>query len=101
MWVMVMFDLPVDSREKRHIYTKFRKWLLEDGFMQMQYSIYIRPCPTEENAAVHRARVRDKTPNEGHVRVLTFTDKQFGRMEVYFGKTAREVEKQPDQLSFF
>lgn len=101
MWVMVMFDLPVDSRERRHVYAKFRKWLLQDGFMQVQYSVYARPCPSEENAAMHRGRVRDKTPSEGHVRVLTFTDKQYGRMEIYIGKRPGEPEKQPEQLSFF
>lgn len=101
MWVLVMFDLPVETREKRHIYVKFRKWLLENGFRQMQYSVYYRSCMSEENAAMHRARVKDQVPDEGHVRILTFTDKQFGRMEVFFGKCPKEAEKPPDQLSFF
>ncbi len=69
--------------------------------MQMQLSSYIRPCTSEENAAVHRERVKSSIPTEGHVRVLTFTDKQFGRMEVHFGKTEKNPEKPPDQLSFF
>lgn len=98
---MVMFDLPVDSRERRHVYSKFRKWLLADGFLQIQYSVYARPCASEESADVHRQRVRAKVPSEGQVRVLTFTDKQFGRMEVYFGKIERKPEQQPAQLSFF
>lgn len=101
MWVMVMFDLPVGTTDQRRVYAKFRKWLMEDGFIQLQYSVYARPCPSEENAVVHCERVRKKVPREGQVRVLRFTDKQFGRMEVYFGKIERAAEKQPEQLTFF
>ncbi len=101
MWVMVMFDLPVDSREKRHDYSVFRKRLVANGFLQLQYSVYARPCMSDENAQAHRERIQRHLPPEGQVRILLFTDKQFERMEVFQGKTRSEVEKQPEQLSFF
>lgn len=101
MWVMVMFDLPVLTKLNRKDYSRFRKRLLENGFNRLQYSVYARPCPSEENAGVHRKRVERCLPPEGQVRILLFTDKQFERMEIFFGKMPTGVEQQPQQLSFF
>jgi CRISPR-associated protein Cas2 len=53
MWVMVMFDLPVGSKEDRKNYSQFRKKLLENGFRIMQYSVYARPCFTDETAETY------------------------------------------------
>ena len=35
MRVIVMFDLPVITEKERKIATKFRKYLLDDGFRMM------------------------------------------------------------------
>lgn len=101
MWVMVMFDLPVDTKLARRRYADFRKLLLKDGFLQLQYSVYARPCPTDENASVHRKRVEHAIPVEGQVRIIMFTDKQFERMAVFNGKIRDWPESQPDQFTFF
>ncbi|MCC6403225.1 MAG: CRISPR-associated endonuclease Cas2 [Fimbriimonadaceae bacterium] len=101
MWVLVMFDLPVETTEQRRRYARFRKDLLKDGFDRMQYSVYARPCPSDENATVHRKRIEDRVPSEGQVRIIMFTDKQFERMEVFYGKLTVPPEKPPEQLSFF
>ena len=84
---MAMFDLPVDTKAARKRYAQFRKFLLEDGFTMMQFSVYVRHCPSEENASVHSNRIERKVPPDGEVRILTFTDKQFERMRIFWGKT--------------
>jgi CRISPR-associated protein Cas2 len=96
-----MFDLPVDTKEARKSYTNFRKALLNDGFVMLQFSVYARHCPSEENAVVHERRVRTFLPEDGEVRLLKITDKQFERMKVFYGKTRKSTEKSPEQLSFF
>ena len=96
-----MFDLPVDTKKSRKAYAQFRKKLLKDGFTQMQYSVYIRHCASEENAAVHVGRVERSVPDDGEVRVLTITDKQFERMRVFWGKKRRKPEPPPPQLELF
>jgi len=58
MWLVVLFDLPVDTRRARREYARFRKALLKDGFTRMQYSVYVRHCASQENAAVHAQRVK-------------------------------------------
>ena len=101
MWLFAMFDLPVDTKKKRKRYAQFRRVLLHDGFSMLQYSVYARYCASEEAAAVHRHRIRAVLPPEGYVRVLTVTDRQFGKMESYVGKSSEPTEKPPTQLVLF
>lgn len=101
MWVMVLFDLPTDTKKARREYTRFRSSLKKDGFTMLQFSVYGRACPSEENATVHESRVRRNLPPAGQVRVLTLTDKQFARMRIYYGKNLEKTEKPVEQLSFF
>jgi CRISPR-associated protein Cas2 len=101
MWVVTMFDLPTDTRAARRAYAQFRKGLLLDGFTRMQYSVYIRHCASEENANVHFLRVERIVPDDGEVRVLTITDKQFERMRCFWGKLRKPPEHAPLQLELF
>ncbi len=101
MWVIAMFDLPVDTKEARRAYASFRKSLLKDGFTRLQYSVYVRHCASEENADVHTQRVQTHLPGDGEVRVLTITDKQFERMRVFWGKMRKPPEPPPKQLELF
>jgi len=101
MWVVVMFDLPTDTKAARRAYTQFRKKLLIDGFARMQYSVYIRHCASEENANVHVQRVEHSVPDDGEVRAICITDKQFERMRVFWGKRRKPPEQPPQQLELF
>lgn len=101
MWLVVMFDLPTDTKKARRNYTIFRKQLLEDGFTQMQYSVYTRHCASDENAAVHTRRVEAFLPPDGEVRLLKITDKQFERMRIFWGKKRQAVAPPPAQLELF
>ena len=101
MWVIVMFDLPTDTKPARREYAQFRKNLLSSGFQLMQYSVYLRPCPSRENAEVHTNRVRAYLPQDGEVRILTVTDKQFERMQIFWGNNRRAIEQPPSQLELF
>ena len=101
MWVIAMFDLPTDTPKARKAYSRFRKDLLNDGFTMMQYSVYVRHCASIENARVHAGRMGRRVPAAGEVRFLTITDRQFGRIEVYAGKSRQAAPSPPAQLEFF
>lgn len=92
MWVLVFFDLPTDTKKERKAAADFRKRLISDGFVMFQFSIYMRHCPSAENAAVHVKRVKSILPSLGQVGILTITDKQFGAMELF---TENKVQKPP------
>lgn len=101
MWVIAMFDLPTDTQSARRAYTKFRNNLLNDGFTMMQYSVYVRHCASIENAKVHTARMGRRVPSAGEVRFLTITDRQFGRIATYVGRTRVGQPSPPAQLELF
>ena len=101
MWVVVLFDLPTDTKAARKQYTKFRKRLLDDGFTMMQYSVYMRHSASDENAQVHVNRIKSGLPNDGEVRIIKITDKQFSKIQVFYGKKRRATEPAPEQLGFF
>ncbi len=101
MWMVVMFDLPMETSEERRRYAQFRKVLLRDGFTMLQLSVYGRHCPSEENADVHEKRVVWALPPKGNVRIIKVTEKQFARMKTFYGKAPRKTEEPPLQLSFF
>lgn len=91
MWVLVFFDLPTETKKERKIYAEFRKRLFQDGFNMFQFSIYLRHCPSRENAEVHINRVKSMLPPKGEVVILCITDKQFGLMEIF--SCAKEKKK--------
>ena len=98
MWLFALFDLPVTDKELRNRYTRFRNFLLKEGFTMMQYSVYARYCPSEEASNTHRRRIRKAIPPDGHVQVLSVTDRQYGKMETYYGKKSVPPEEPPNQM---
>lgn len=101
MWVLVFFDLPTETKKERKIYAQFRKKLIEDGFAMFQFSIYIRHCPSRDNADVHIKRVKTVLPPAGRVGILCITDKQFGQMELFFGRKVEKTVAPVMQLELF
>lgn len=101
MWVLVLFDLPTDTKKDRKAYTLFRKKLLDDGFQMFQFSIYMRHCPSRENADVHIKRVKSFLPAKGHVGIFQFTDKQFSMIELFYCREAKVPASPVQQLEMF
>ena len=101
MWVLVFFDLPTETKKERKVYADFRKKLIADGFTMFQFSIYIRHCPSRENADVHIRRVKMHLPEVGSVGILCITDKQFGNMEIFYGQKQETNNPVVQQLELF
>ncbi|MBQ4390482.1 MAG: CRISPR-associated endonuclease Cas2 [Paludibacteraceae bacterium] len=101
MWVLVLFDLPTETKKERKIYAQFRKKLIQDGFNMFQFSIYLRHCPSAENADTHIRRVKNMLPEVGKVGILRITDKQFGEMELFECSKATALTQPVQQLELF
>ncbi|WP_320018703.1 CRISPR-associated endonuclease Cas2 [Labilibaculum manganireducens] len=101
MWVLVFFDLPTETKKERKAAGKFRKELLQDGFTMFQFSIYMRTCPSRENAEVHSKRVKQSLPEHGHVGILKITDKQFAMMELFYSQQTADKPEVVQQLQLF
>ena len=85
MRMLCMFDLPVETEEQRRAYRIFRKNLIQEGFVMIQYSIYVRICPSREYANRLENRIRKGIPQEGNVRLLCVTEKQYADMKLLVG----------------
>lgn len=104
VWLFAMFDLPSVTTEEKKAYIDFRKELIADGFMMMQFSVYARYCPSREHSRKHIERIRRALPPEGHVRILWITDKQFSEIQVFNGRRRikeGEISMQKEQLLLF
>lgn len=82
MRMILMFDMPTDTAEERKVYRKFRKFLLSEGFIMHQFSIYSKLLlnNTANNAMI--GRLRENNPHKGNITLLTVTEKQFARYMV-------------------
>lgn len=101
MWLFVFFDLPTNTKTERRHAVQFRKALEKDGFTMMQYSVYVRHCASKENMQVHIKRVRRSMPPTGFTSILAVTDKQYGDILNFWGKSERAKPEIPQQLEFF
>jgi CRISPR-associated protein Cas2 len=101
MWVMVMFDLPTDTKKDRKAYTDFRKGLMKDGFRMFQFSIYVRHCSSYANMQVHVNRVKSILPEKGLVGMFSITDKQFGDIMLFDCRAEKVANPPPQQLELF
>ena len=101
MWVLIMFDLPTETKIQRKEASNFRKYLISDGFTMFQYSIYVRHCASFEIADTHIKRVSKNIPGDGKVCIITITDKQFGNIKLFEGSAKVSPEPVAIQLELF
>ena len=96
-----MFDLPVGTREQARAATKFREFLLDEGFEKSQFSVYARFCNGKEQFETYMRRVESSLPDNGDVHILSFTDRQYENIVRFSGQRRRRQRKNPDQLALF
>ena len=98
MRVLVFFDLPTLTAENRREYIKFRKYLLKNGFLMLQESVY---CKLALNGTAVRTIVdgiyRNK-PEEGLVQLLSVTEKQYSKMDIIVGEVNHNVIDTDERL---
>ena len=98
MRVLVFFDLPVDTLEHKRAYRKFRKFLIEKGFLMMQESVYCKLALNGTVAAGIQKAVRANKPAEGLVQMLVITEKQFEKMEYVVGEKQSSVVDSDERI---
>lgn len=98
----MFFDLPVKTKRERGAAARFRNFLLNDGYHMVQYSVYARVCNGMDAVNKHRARMRDNLPDNGAIRLLVITEKQYESIDILLGKLSQADDSfQCEQLSIF
>ncbi|WP_286908227.1 CRISPR-associated endonuclease Cas2 [Clostridium sp. UBA1652] len=102
MRLVVFFDLPVVERVDRKAYQNFRRFLLNDGYVMIQFSVYSRIVNGTEGALKHLKRLKENLPSKGSVRSLQITEKQYSEMKFLVGSPKKQEEKiNSSQLNVF
>lgn len=101
MWHVVLFDLPVKTREQRGRATRFRLLLLDLGWAMEQYSVYVRYIPTGMSAAPEILEIRRNLPPQGKVEIVGITDRQWSKALRFSNQELDETPVPPMQLTIF
>ena len=100
MRLILFFDLPMETAAQRKTYRTFRKFLIKDGYLQLQESVYAKLVLNDGAAAGAIARLRKNQPSQGLVQVLKVHESQFATMEYIAGnrKAYDEVDTMEELL---
>lgn len=98
MRVMVLFDLPMKTTAERRSYSHFRKYLLKQGFIMLQQSVYTKIVLSLTAAKVIMEKIRENKPAKGLVQMITITEKQYARMESVVGEYQTATIETTDRL---
>ena len=77
MRLIVIFDLPTETKTDQRKYRKFVKFLVNDGFLRIQYSVYCKLCINSDSAKTASKRLMNNSPSDGDVRYLIITETQY------------------------
>ena len=98
MRAIVFFDLPnVYAKDKRN-YILFRKFLLSEGFIMMQESVYSKIVLNSQQANLLMVRVRKNAPKKGIIQALTITEKQYANIEFIVGNSESKIINSEERL---
>ncbi|GHV28151.1 CRISPR-associated endoribonuclease Cas2 [Synergistales bacterium] len=102
MRLLVMYDLPMMTKENKRVYQHFRKFLISDGYDMLQFSIYCRIVNGADGVDKHLKRLQQNLPTKGAVRFMQITERQFQGIKLLVG-TKKRKEKDIDsrQLLLF
>ncbi len=90
MRILVFFDLPTETSKDRKIYARFRKFLIKEGFIMMQESVYCKLTLNNSVTNSIREKINKNKPPKGIVQMLVITEKQFASMEYIVGEKTYE-----------
>ena len=101
MWMYVMFDLPVVEKEERKQATDFRNYLLNEGFIMAQFSVYYKLIGGKDEIPKYATRVEKALPPKGKVDIISITDKQYGNIITFRSKKRGRGPKKAIQYQLF
>lgn len=84
--LMIMFDVPTETKSDRKKYINFRKNLIKSGFTMFQKSIYIKLLRNISSTNEEIKKIREFCATSGNVRAITMNLQQFKKMHVIVGE---------------
>jgi len=101
MRLLLFFDLPMNTKSERRAYSRFRKYLIGNGFTMVQFSVYAKIFPNRSSLDTYMMSLRQNLPKEGSVRAMAVTEKQYNNMFLLVGdKTLNEESLKTDTMAW-
>ena len=98
MRTIVFFDLPnIYYKDKRN-YQLFHKFLINEGFIMLQESVYSKLALNLQQAEFNVNRIKKNAPSKGIIQVLNVTEKQYASIEYIIGKPNSKIIDNEDRL---
>lgn len=85
MRLIVFFDLPTETAPQRREYARFRKYLVKNGYLMVQESVYAKLAIDGRMVQTLLNRLAENKPKEGLVQALQVTEKQYASMTCIVG----------------
>ena len=82
MRMIVFFDLPTETALDRRNYSKFRKFLINEGFIMMQESVYTKLTLNNSVTEAVKQRLNKNKPQKGLVQMLVIKEKKIRRRKL-------------------
>ncbi|WP_203619443.1 CRISPR-associated endonuclease Cas2 [Apilactobacillus nanyangensis] len=97
MRLIIMFDLPTETSDDKRNYQRFRKKLINQGFLMIQYSVYCRVCVTKQSAQFLENKISAFAPEKGLIQSFMMTEKQYNDMHFITGKKKEDVRNSSER----
>lgn len=91
MRMIIFFDLPTITTKDLKEYRNFRNFLIKNGFIMMQESVYSRLILNNNSAKLLKNQVYKNLPSAGLIQMLQVTEKQFVNIEYMRGKSQNKI----------
>ena len=88
-----MFDLPTETSADRRNYRKFRKFLIQNGYSMMQYSVYSKIVLNRPVLNYQKKKLEQNAPHKGYVDTLIVTENQYANIETIVGDRRRSDQE--------
>ncbi|HFI0328221.1 CRISPR-associated endonuclease Cas2 [Streptococcus parasuis] len=100
MRMLLMFDMPTETVDERKAYRKFRKFLINEGFIMHQFSVYSKLLLNNSASNAMLDRLKANNPKKGNITLLTVTEKQFARMIYLNGQRDDSIGNTDSRIVF-
>ena len=98
MRLLLFFDLPTETSKNRLDYTRFHNFLIKNGFIMMQKSVYSKLVINNVTSAAVKTKISKNLPPAGIIELLEVTENQFSRIEYLIGEKQSVIEESMERL---
>jgi CRISPR-associated protein Cas2 len=101
MWTLVMYDLPTETKKNARRPPNSEKIYYEIGLTCFNLACILGTAPAAKTHMYIKTVLLKSLPAQGKIGILQITDKQFGEMEIFYGKKEQKLPEVSQQLELF